>query len=110
MGWEAGRKEELMSQADRIPAHGAHLSGQEPGAAASGPAPRKRLRLPRSPVPRPDPERRGRGGATPLSPIRRRQRRLPSPPQAPDSGAGLPRAGGGLLAPFSDCRPLSSRL
>lgn len=80
MGRAAGRKEALVSQAGRIPARGAHLSGQEPGAAASGPAPRKGLRLPRRPAPRPDPGRRGRGGATRLSPVQPRGPSLLAPP------------------------------
>lgn len=90
-----------MSQADRIPARSAHLSGQEPCASASGPPPGKgcgsRAARPRAPT------HRGGGGEEPPPSLRPRERHLPS-------GAGLPRAGGGLLASFSDCRPLSSRL
>lgn len=91
MGRAAGRKEALVSQARRIPARGAHLSGQEPGAAAAGPAPRKRLRLPRRPAPRPDPRRRRQGrsrpapsspapGAAPLH-LSRLQTRVPGEPR-----------------------------
>lgn len=61
----AGRKEALVSQAGRIPARGAHLSGQERGAA--GPAPRKRLRLPRRRAQRTDGRQRGQGRSRPLS-------------------------------------------
>lgn len=54
-----------MSQADRIPARGAHLSEQEPCATASGPPPGKgcgsRAARPRAPT-----HRGGGGGSHPL--------------------------------------------
>lgn len=94
-----------MSQAGRIPARGAHLSGQEPGAAASGPAPRKGLRLPRRPAPRPDPGRRGRGGATRLSPVQPRERRLLALRGFRLGGRAAPSWRRLRLAPFWDRRP-----
>lgn len=109
MGRAAGGKEALVSQAGRIPARGAHLSGQEPGAAAAaGPAPRKRLRLPRRPAPAPRPPAAGAGEEPPPSLQSSPGRRASPPLQAADSGARLPRAGGGLLAPGSARRPPTS--
>lgn len=105
MGREAGRKEALVNQAGRIPARGAHLSGQEPGAAASGPAPRKGLRLSQRPALLPDPGRRGRGGATRLSPVQPRERSLLAPPGFRIEGRVAPSWRRSLLAPFWDRRP-----
>lgn len=60
-----------MSQADRIPARGAHLSGQEPCASVSGPPPGKgcgsRAARPRAP------SHRGGGGEEPPPSLRPRE-------------------------------------
>lgn len=94
MGRAAGGKEALVSQAGCIPAHGAHLSGQEPGRRRRRARPPEKAAVPAAPGPlAPTDGGRGRGGASPLSPVQLGARRLPTPP-ASRLSLGCPAASG----------------
>lgn len=92
MGRAAGGKEALVSQARRIPARGAHLSGQEPGRRRRRARPPEKAAAPSAPSPcAPTDGGGGGGGASPISPVQPRAPRLPTPPGC---GVGCPAASG----------------
>lgn len=78
MGRAAGGKEALVSQAGRIPARGAHLSGQEPGRRRRRARPPEKAAAPSAPGPCARPDDGGGGGGEGASPSL--QSSLPTPP------------------------------
>lgn len=78
-----------MSQAGRIPARGAHLSGQEPGRHRARPPEKAVAPAARGPAPRPPAVGQGRSHPFRSSPAPGGSGASP-PLQAPDSGAELP--------------------
>ncbi|XP_038477961.1 basic proline-rich protein-like [Canis lupus familiaris] len=105
MGRAAGGKEALVSQARRIPARGAHLSGQEPGRRRCRARPPEKAAAPAAPGPAPRPTAAGAGEEPPPPPPR------PAPGAAPPPPAGCPAAPArrGLPAPCPGRRPPTSR-
>ena len=82
MGRAAGGKEALVSQAGRIPARGAHLSGQEPGRRRRRARPPEKAAVPAAPGPSSRPTAAGAGEEPPLS-LQSSPGRGASPPLQP---------------------------